>query len=145
MFIRVRLLIVVLLLLACEPQMSDDPIPWLSFPDIVMNLSFPENLSLRTDRGIKEINDAGVRGIIVYRIDATTFRAYERNCSFSPNAAGSTVNVHSSKLYLVDDSCGSSFTLEDGTPRGGPAWRPLRQYRATIANNILTVTQEVVN
>ena len=145
MFIRVRLLVVILVLGSCEPQMSDDPIPWVSFPDVVMNLSFPENIALRTDGGIREINDAGVRGIIVYRVNGTNFRAYERNCSFSPNAAGSTVNLHHSNLYFVDDSCGSSFTLDEGTPMGGPAWRPLRQYRATVSNNILTVTEEVIN
>jgi hypothetical protein len=53
--------------------------------------------------------------------------------------------VHSSKLYLIDDSCGSSFSLEEGTPTGGPAWRPLRQYRTILANNFLTITDEAIN
>lgn len=145
MTIRVKLLILGLVFASCEPQLSDDPIPWAAFPDVVMNLSLPENIAIRTDGGLKEVNSAGVRGIIVYRVSSTTFRAYERNCSFSPNEAGATVNVHSSRLYLVDDSCGSSFSLDQGTPTGGPAWRPLRQYRAIISNNILTITDETIN
>ncbi len=142
---RVSLLVLLLALAACEPQMSDDPIPWVPFPEIVMNLNLPENIALRTDRGIREINDGGVKGIIVYRIDANTYRAYERNCSFTPFDAGASVNVDNSKLFLIDHSCGSSFTLEQGTPMGGPAWRPLRQYRTSIANNTLTITDEAIN
>ena len=145
MNIRAKLFVTGLILASCEPQMSDDPIPWVAFPEIVLNLSFPENTALRTDGGIREVNDGGVRGILVYRINASTFRAYERNCSFNPNEAGATVNIHTSRLYLIDHSCGSSFTLEEGTPTGGPAWRPLRQYRATVANNAVTITDEAIN
>ena len=145
MSIRVKQLALDFVLWSCEPQLSDDPIPWVSFPDVVMNLSLPENVALRATGGMKDVNDAGVRGIIVYRADAATFHAYERNCSFSPNEAGSTVNLHPSKAFFVDDSCGSSFSLAEGTPIGGPAWRPLRRYRATVSNNILTITEEVIN
>jgi hypothetical protein len=145
MIIRASLLSLLLVLSSCEPQITDDPIPWLAFPEIVLNLNLPENASLRVDQGIKEVNDGGVRGIIVYRINSTTFRAYERNCSFQPNDAGATVNVHSSHLYLVDHSCGSSFSLEEGEPTGGPAWRPLRQYRTVFANYTLTITDETIN
>jgi nitrite reductase/ring-hydroxylating ferredoxin subunit len=145
MSIRVSIILFLLALSSCEPQVTDDPIPWLSFPEILINLGLPEFNSLRQDGGIKEINDGGVRGIIVYRVNAYTYHAYERNCSFQPNSAGATVNVHSSKLYLIDDSCGSSFSLEEGTPTGGPAWRPLRQYRTILANNFLTITDEAIN
>jgi hypothetical protein len=145
MSIRASLLAFLLLLGACEPQMTDDPIPLQAFPEVVLNLSLPENASLRLDKGIKEVNSAGVRGIIVYRVNASTFRAYERNCSFQPNEAGATINVHISLLYLIDQSCGSSFSLEDGIPTGGPAWRPLRQYRTVFSNNTLTITDETVN
>jgi hypothetical protein len=145
MIIRASLLSFLLVISSCEPQMTDDPIPWLAFPEIVLNLNLPENAALRVDQGIKEVYDGGVRGIIVYRVNMSTFRAYEKNCSFQPNEAGATVNVHSSRLFLTDHSCGSSFSLEEGIPTGGPAWRPLRQYRTIYANLTLTITDETVN
>jgi nitrite reductase/ring-hydroxylating ferredoxin subunit len=147
MSIRVSLMALMFLMLlgSCEPQMTDDSIPWLPFPEVVLDLSFPVNQSLRVDGGLLEIDNAGVRGIIVYRVSGNTFRAYERNCSFQPNEAGATVNIHSSNLYLIDHSCGSSFSLADGIPSGGPAWRPLRQYRTVFANNTVTITDESVN
>jgi hypothetical protein len=117
----------------------------VTFVDQVCNLGFPEFSSLRNDGGHKEFNKIGVRGVIVYRVNATTYRAYERNCSFHPNEAGSTVNVHVSNLYLEDPSCGSTFNFADGQPSGGPAWRPLRQYRTDLNGNVLTITAEVIN
>jgi hypothetical protein len=137
--------IALLCLLACDPQLTDDPIPLVTFQDQVCNLALPEYSSLRLDGGFKEMNKIGVRGVIVYRVNETTFRAYERNCSYHPNDAGSTVNIHTSNLYMIDSTCGSTFNFSDGQPTGGPAWRPLRQYRTDVTGNVLTITSEVIN
>lgn len=130
---------------SCEPEMTDDPIPFVAFSDLVINLGLPEFNSLRVDGGYKEFGRIGVRGVIVYRVNSTTYRAYEKNCSFHPNAAGSTVNVHSSLLFLEDSSCGSTFNFSEGQPTGGPAWRPLRQYRTELVASTLTITSDVIN
>lgn len=132
-------------LFSCDPQLTDDPIPLVAFQDQVCNLGLPLYSGLRVDGGIVMVNNIGVRGVIVYRVNETTFRAYERNCSYHPNEAGSTVEVHSSNLYITDPSCGSSFNLTDGQPTGGPAWRPLRQYRTQVIGNTLTITSDVIN
>ncbi len=133
-----------LLLIACEPDLSDDPIPYIPFTEIIINLSFPEFAALKTDGGYKEIK-GGIRGIIIYRISATSYNGFERNCSFHPNDACATVNTHNSGLYLTDPCCGSTFNFSDGNPSGGVAWRPLRRYRTQLNNSTLTITDEVVN
>lgn len=129
----------------CEPQLTDDPIPLIAFNDVVINLGLPEYNNLRVDGGMKMINNAGVRGIIVYRSATNTFNAYERNCSYHPNEAGSTVDIDPSNLFFKDFSCGSQFSKEEGTPTGGPAWRPLRRYHTDVNGSILTITSEVIN
>ncbi|HNP96083.1 MAG TPA: hypothetical protein PKJ63_10655, partial [Cyclobacteriaceae bacterium] len=63
----------------------------------------------------------------------------------TPNEACATVEVHSSGLFMIDPCCGSSFSFEDGMPSGGPAWRPLRQYRTQFDGGVLTVTEEILN
>lgn len=131
------------LLLACEPEMVDDPIPYQPFSTITINLNLPEYTSLRTDGGFQYLNDGGVRGIILYRKNSTTYLAFERNCSFQPNDACATVEVHSSTLYMMDACCGSTFDFS-GLPTGGPAWRPLRQYQTFLTGSQLTITDEVV-
>lgn len=138
-------LVLVGLLLACEPQLIDEPIPFASFPNEIINLFLPEYSVLRSDKGYKEINSIGVRGVIIYRVSSTEFRAYERNCSFQPNEACATVNIHASGLYLNDPCCGSSFSFDEGEPSGGPAWRPLRQYRTQVSGSTLTISDEVIN
>jgi len=134
-------------LIACEPKLVDDPIPVVAFSDVVINLSFPEFTELNRDGGFKALNDqgAGVRGIILYRNTATSYVAYERNCSYRPNEACATVDIHNSGLFMIDPCCSSTFNFADGMPNGGPAWRPLLQYRTQLNGNLLTITDEIIN
>ena len=124
----------------CKSDLVDDPIPVTNFPDYVVNLSAPEFATLLVDGGYKEVNSIGVRGVIIYRKDAANYLAFERNCSYHPNDACATVNVHSSKLYMSDPCCGSTFSFETGNPTGGAAWRPLRLYQTELTGGTLTIT-----
>ncbi|MGE0770167.1 MAG: Rieske (2Fe-2S) protein [Cyclobacteriaceae bacterium] len=145
MIIRKASFLFLLFSLGCEPQLVDDPIPIVSFNEIVINLSFPEYIVLRNDKGFKELPEGGVRGIIIYHAGGTTYHAYERNCSYRPNEACATVNVHSSGLFMTDPCCGSNFNFEDGSPSGGAAWRPLRKYRTQLNGDLLTITDEILD
>jgi nitrite reductase/ring-hydroxylating ferredoxin subunit len=130
----------------CTPDMSDDAIPYVPFSPIVLNLNLPEYIALKSDGGYKTLTSStgGVQGIIVYRINASTFVAYERNCSYQPNNACATVEVDASGLFMTDPCCSSSFSFTSGTPTGGPAWRPLRQYRTSVINSDLSITDDIV-
>jgi hypothetical protein len=127
----------------CDSDLSDDPIPYDPFSPLLIDLTLPSNNDLQTI-GWKAYNDIGVRGVIVYKLNATTYLAYERNCSYQPNDACATVDVHSSNLYMIDACCGSTFNFSAGTPTSGPAWRNLRQYITTLNGSRLTVTDEFV-
>ncbi|CAN5278765.1 hypothetical protein BH09BAC3_BH09BAC3_21870 [soil metagenome] len=138
------LLLLVFLFGGCgSPDLSDDPIPVVPFAPLTINLFLPEYQSLRLDGGTKEIGSIGVRGVILYRASSTSYLAYEKNCSYHPNAANSYVDVHASKLFMVCSGCGSNFSFTDGTSTGGVAWRPLRRYRVELNNPILTITDEI--
>ena len=140
-FLRKRLLLL-LFLISCEPDLVDDPIPFQPFPDI--NIVLPNYPALSSDGGNILINGSGVRGIILYRKNSTTYLAFERNCSYKPNDACATVEVHASTLFMQDTCCGSSFSFE-GKPTGGPAWRPLQQYQASLSGNTVTITDQIIN
>lgn len=128
----------------CNSDTGDDPIPYIPFANIVINLGLPTYNALRIDGGFMTI-DGGIRGIILYRANQTTYRAFERNCSFQPNQACATVDVDFSGLYMFDPCCSSSFSFTNGYPSGGVAWRPLRQYRTYYNAGELTITDEVIN
>lgn len=128
----------------CEPDLQDDAIPWQPFDVINLNLNLPEYINLRMDGQYAYVNDGGVRGLIIYHPSGSTYMAYERNCSFQPNSACATVEVHVSTLYIHCPCCSSTFDFATGFPTGGPAWRPLRQYRTSLNGTTLTITDEIV-
>lgn len=134
-------LFIILALLSCSPDLSDDAIPPASFPEISINLSLPEFNLLKT-KGYQNI-DGGIRGIILYRKNANQYYAIERNCSYHPNEACATVEVHSSGLYIIDPCCNSNFDFE-GNPTGGVAWRPLNKYATMLNGSTLTISDNTV-
>ncbi len=144
-FIGAAILMVIATLTSCQPDRSDDPIPFVAFSPYLINLSAPEFQPLTINGGYKEINSIGVRGVIVYRRDAVTYLAFERNCTFRPNEACATVNVHSSLLYMVDPCCNSTFSFAGGMPTGGMATRALRQYATELVGVQLTISDEIIN
>jgi nitrite reductase/ring-hydroxylating ferredoxin subunit len=139
-----KFFLILLCMVACTRDLSDDPIPIIPFVDVVINLNLPEYLTLQTNGGHKELSTGGVRGLIIYRASATNYIAYERNCSYHPNEACATVNVHSSGLFMVDPCCSSNFSFTDGSPTGGPAWRPLQRYRTQLSGTTLIISDEVI-
>lgn len=130
-------------LLGCSPDLSDDQIPYQPFPDIILNLNLPDNIALKNKGFSKEIS-GGIRGIIVYCQEVGVYYAYERNCSYHPNDACATVNVDNSKLFMIDPCCGSSFDFSTGDPTGGVAWRPLQKYQTSFNGADLVISDQVV-
>ena len=131
--------------LSCNQVPFDQPIPDAVFPDIVIDLTFPEYVRLLTDGGTFQINNKGVRGIIIYRKSPGNFVAYEKNCSYRPAEACATVELDASNLFLIDFCCNSTFSLDEGLPTGGVAWRPLRRYRTSVQGFLLTISSESLN
>jgi len=135
--------LLLLMLAVSGYSQADDAIPFAAFSEITTNLTFPEYRPLKSDGGFIEI-DGGVRGILVYRVDPTTYIAYERNCPYRATEACARVDVDISKIFLIDRCCGSNFNFADGYPTNGPASRPLRRYRTSLTGSTLTITDEIV-
>ena len=129
---------------SCKPDLADDAIPYLSFGSVYININLPAYPGLKSDGGYAYYDDAGVKGLIIYRQNASTFHVYERNCSYRPTEACATVNVNISTLFMEDPCCGSQFDFLTGNPTAGVAWRPLRKYFATVNGSDLTITDEIL-
>ncbi|GAA0892336.1 hypothetical protein GCM10009122_20150 [Fulvivirga kasyanovii] len=142
--LKFTLLSLLFIIYSCNDSPYREEIPFASFPDIYIQLDLPEYNDLSVDGGYVLLNE-GVRGIILYRENSTTYHAYERNCSYRPHEAGSTVNVHSSELFMTDPSCQSSFSFTNGYPTGGPAQFPLREYQVSLNRRTLTISDEPIN
>ncbi|MFW5700219.1 MAG: hypothetical protein ACOCWM_00890, partial [Cyclobacteriaceae bacterium] len=127
--------IFLLIFISCEPQIIEEPIPYVPV-DIEVNLNNPQFATLNT-YGYAYLNSEGVRGIIIHK-SGSSYRAFERNCSFSPYEACATVDVHPSGQYMVDTCCSSIFDWS-GQPIGGPAIFPLLEYLTILNGTFLRI------
>jgi hypothetical protein len=119
--------------------MFDNSYAQASFPPVTINLNYPQYQRLRLDGGYQYVDDVGMRGVILYRLDESTYIAYERLCSFEDDAI---VSVDGSGLFMK--GCQSTYDFSDGSPTGGPARNRLSKYRTSLEGNKLLITDEVV-
>jgi nitrite reductase/ring-hydroxylating ferredoxin subunit len=116
----------------------------VAFPEIIINLTYPQYQSLKMDGGYKYI-EGGMRGIILYRVNENTYVAFERACPHHLYDENATVNVDMSSLYMVEQSCKSNFSFPDGNPTAGPARRAMWIYRTSLQGSTLTISDEIIN
>ncbi len=122
---------------------STQTIPSVSFSTQI-NITNQQYQALRTVNGVvvlpaSGIAGGGVKGLFVVRVDANTYRAYERNCPYQPYDACSLVSLDRSRLFFRDSCCGSQFDFY-GQPTGGPASRQLRSYTTSLNGSLLSIS-----
>jgi hypothetical protein len=124
-------------LAACTNSNDAQPqIPLAAVNELVV-LTDQKNSNLRFDNGAVYIN-GGVKGIIVVRLNASSYVAFERNCPFQPLDTCARVKIDPF-IRLYDPCCKSQFSFQ-GQVQGGPATRNLRQYNTALSGNLLTIT-----
>lgn len=141
LFYTVFIFTILILLMNCkktkEEEGNDIPYVFVNF-----NIDVTSTLynTLNSPGGWTYYDNAGVKGIIIYRNSMTEFTAYERNCPYQPLNTCSRVNVDKSFSLVIDSCCGSKFILNDGSIFQGPATRGLKTYKTYLDGNILYIT-----
>lgn len=113
---------------------TQDTIPTV-YVDIQIDLTDPQYYELNTIGSYVYIT-GGVNGIILYRLSADEFKAYERTCPYDPECGKVFVDDYN---FLAIDTicCGSEFSLMiDGAVTEGPSLLPLRNYTAIYNQNL---------
>lgn len=124
-------------LLACSDNNENNNIPLVPV-DFVVQLNDPDFIKLKTI-GEWVYVTGGSRGIILYRLDATTIKAYDRHCTFQPSNSCALVAVDPTGNSATDDCCGSTFLLLNGSVSRPPATIPLKQYNTSLDVNQTTL------
>ena len=109
---KLSILLLFLLLAGCESSVEQSPVPNVPV-DIEVNLNDIDNVALQFIGGHVYINGGA---------DA---------CAI--------VEVHSSGFYIEDPCCESVYDLS-GFPTGGPANYPLKEYRVSLIDDLLLIT-----
>jgi hypothetical protein len=134
---KTMFVLVIWCVFACDSTPTPDPIPF----KIVNKLIDLNNLRyqrLKFDGGFV-YEDGGVRGMIIYRRNASSYLIFERNCPFRPMDACANVKVDGSGFFMQDSCCNSVFDFE-GSPTSGPAFSPMMRYRASLSGSLLSIT-----
>jgi nitrite reductase/ring-hydroxylating ferredoxin subunit len=111
-------------------------------PVVPVNFSIDPNstqyLELNHPGG-SEYLTGGYRGILVYRISATEFVAFERACPYDFDNPDARIVVDTSMITCYCPVCKSEYILTDGTPFQGPSRYALKQYSTTYDGVLLYV------
>lgn len=110
---------------ACRKDSGVSRVPYVYVNEVI----YPNGINFIPISGSIYIHNKGNRGIVVYRMEADVFFAYDRTCPYDPENLLAKVNIEPSGITVVDPVCGSKFLLTDGFPFKGPSKYPLLQYR----------------
>lgn len=118
----------------------EDPSPALPNPPVNVQIVLTnyEYRALRLDGGAVYV-PGGSRGLLVYRDNASTYRAFERLCPYQPQTHCAKMSLDNSRLFLRDSCCGTQWDFE-GNATGGPGVRPLQQYATSLVGGTLYIT-----
>ena len=108
------------------------------FVDITISMGDANYYKLNHHGGYLYLT-GGVSGIIVYRLNDYTFKAYDRACPYDWENRDSWLWVEASGLTVYDSCCDSRFNIIDGTVVNGPANLPLKYYKATFDGMLLRI------
>jgi nitrite reductase/ring-hydroxylating ferredoxin subunit len=133
----VKLLVILLLIIPLSSCKKDKQAP--AIPYVYVNFElYPNKMDYIPVSGWVYVT-GGYRGLIVYRMNADEFMAYERCCPYDPDKECARVQVEKSGIIAVDSCCGSRFILTDGSPIQGPSGYSLHQYRTSYDGNELRI------
>lgn len=111
--------------------------------DIVVNrnlyLSEPEYSDLQAVGNYMFINNEGVKGLIVYHKSFSTYKVYDRSCTYQPSLANAKIDSINASIAICSQ-CNSMFLMdEDGISIKAPALLPLKEYSNTLSGDVLHI------
>ncbi len=135
-------LLLVALISGCEKG-TDDGFPETQFTGI-FNLNDPlysgDSFSATVDL---YGNWVGLAGIIVYRVSATEYYAYERMCPNEKKLTCRALIDPEENPYIAEcECCGSQFLITTGYGDivEGPSTWPLKAYQTSVQGSMLVVS-----
>jgi Rieske Fe-S protein len=119
-----------LLLNACNKSSnsvdSSSPVPNATV-NISINISNNPYTGLQTVGGVIYLTNVGNRGILVYRLNASTIVAYDQTCTYDlPDPNGIVYAQPNGTAVCID--CGSAYSLPNGSVVTGPSTLGLKSY-----------------
>ncbi len=122
--------------LACQKQ-DTSAVPYVPV-SILINIQNSDYSALKTVGGYVYVT-GGSKGIIVYRSDLNTFKAYDRHCPYQPKNSCSFLKVDVDAMTTIDTCCTSKFVLQDNSIFSGPSSLKMQEYATSFDGNIVSI------
>jgi hypothetical protein len=131
---NILLSLFLLTLLSCSKDNSS------RIPEVFVNyqVTFQEFDIKKNENGILLVNGHGVAGLMIIKISANTYKAFDRCSSVEPEKR--CVVVPESSFTASDPCSGAKYSLFDGSPAKAPATRGLKEYQVNTTNFQLIVS-----
>jgi Rieske Fe-S protein len=115
------------------------PVPYVKV-NVSININSSPYTGLQTIGGVAYAT-GGNRGIVLYRINATTITAFDRTCTYDLPDNGGIVQAENNGTAVCID-CGSTYGLSNGNVLSGPSTLGLQLYNtsfnSTTGNLVIT-------
>lgn len=123
---------------SCESDDQKNLLPYIIVNETI-NLTNPEFINLQVPGGWAYAN-GGIKGIIIYNLNGSLYKAYERSCpQILPSPCSQMTVEQSFKLKCPCDQ--SEFNILNGTPLTPNINYIVREYKVTVINsNTLKIT-----
>jgi nitrite reductase/ring-hydroxylating ferredoxin subunit len=131
--------IIFLIISSCGKDSNDTTIPNVPV-NYTVYLTLPQFTNLNSPGSYSLIDGHGYKGIIVYRRTQDEFVAFDLACPYDPTTSGAILTVDSSGITMVDNHCGSKFSLYDGSVLKGPATRSMKGYNTSYDPSTFSVS-----
>lgn len=142
MFKRLFLIFLVISFYACSNKPSDrnSNLPNIPVSETI-SLNNPQYINLQVPGGWAYVENSGIKGLIVYNLNGSDFKAYDRACPhLSPSENCSKMNVENS-IKMVCPCDNAEFNILNGAPLTTGINFGAREYRATLVSaNTVTIT-----
>ena len=126
---RILILLGVLLLFQnCEKNFS-----------ITLNLNLPDYNKLRIERGVVQLDNVGLRGIVVINI-GNNYMAWDRACPSQALSDCSQMTLESDHFFMLCPCNGVKYNLLNGQPQSKETSYPMLNYQVVKQGDVLVIS-----
>ena len=138
---RILILLGVLLLFQnCEKNFQRNPFLQEAKFSTILNLNLPEYNKLRIERGVVQLDNVGLRGIVVVNI-LNNYMAWDRACPSQALSDCSQMTLESDHFFMLCPCNGVKYNLLNGQPQSKETSYPMLNYQVVKrGDNVLEIS-----
>lgn len=136
---KVLLLLSFFILFSCTKEVQNNDILPVVMVSETVDLNLPEFINLQVPGGFAYMS-GGIKGIIIYNVNGTQFKAFERSCPHLAPASCTQMTVENG-IKMVCSCDNSEFNILNGAPLTSGIAYFAREYLVTNINgSVLRIT-----